>query len=436
MANHVQARQGVRPVADDIAKTQHILDAAAVDLGEDGRQGFEVAVNVTDDRKHEVAASDKPGDPGLPERPRRSPANLAAVADRRPDDKTDRPPIRVALLGHGTVGKSVVELLSRPLGELRRRTGMRFDLVAVAVRDKSTAPRRRAGLRLTEDADAAATHPEADVVIELMGGVDRAKTLVLAALAAGKVGRHRKQGARGGSRQGTFRRGPGRRRRRRLRSLLRRGHPDRRLHLQRPGVRRSPGTCRHPQRHKQRDPVVDDVARQNLSRGSRPTLKPPVLPRPTRRSMSTAVMPPRSCRFWRGWLLEKPSTAGAVHREGIDTLDPRDVAFAGKLGYVIKLLAVARRDERDRLALSVFPGLLPASDPLSDVNGPFNAVAVYGRALGRSLLVGRGAGGMPTAAAVVSDLVSVASGASQANVRSRYVSIPISRVLPTYSTSG
>jgi homoserine dehydrogenase len=99
-----------------------------------------------------------------------------------------------------------------------------------------------------------------------------------------------------------------------------------------------------------------------------------------------------------------------LHVEGIDKLSPVDIQFADELGYVIKLLAIGERADDGRLALRVHPTLVHKSDVLAEVGGSFNAISVYGHALGHALFYGRGAGEMPTASAVVADLVGVAAG--------------------------
>ena len=99
-----------------------------------------------------------------------------------------------------------------------------------------------------------------------------------------------------------------------------------------------------------------------------------------------------------------------IHVEGIDTIQPTDIGFAGDLGYVIKLLAIAERSAGDQIALRVHPTLVHKADVLADVSGSFNAISVYGHAVGHALFYGRGAGKMPTASAVVSDMVGVALG--------------------------
>ncbi|MEX2442923.1 MAG: homoserine dehydrogenase [Alkalispirochaeta sp.] len=99
----------------------------------------------------------------------------------------------------------------------------------------------------------------------------------------------------------------------------------------------------------------------------------------------------------------------AIPVEGIDNLDERDVAFGRDLGYVVKLLAVAHRIGDDVTAW-VRPAFISEEHPLAWVNGPFNAVSVYGHATGHTLYYGRGAGGAPTAGAVVADVVGIATG--------------------------
>jgi homoserine dehydrogenase len=94
---------------------------------------------------------------------------------------------------------------------------------------------------------------------------------------------------------------------------------------------------------------------------------------------------------------------------GIDRLDIRDVNYGQELGYVVKLLAIGTR-QADGLSLRVSPAFISKEHPLAWVSGPFNAVSVYGHATGHTMYYGRGAGGMPTASAVVADLVSVATG--------------------------
>ena len=98
-----------------------------------------------------------------------------------------------------------------------------------------------------------------------------------------------------------------------------------------------------------------------------------------------------------------------VSTEGIDTLDVRDVKLGAELGYEIKLLAIAEHTENG-VSLRTHPSFVHKKQPLSHVHGPFNALSIYGHATGHTMHYGRGAGDLPTASAVVSDVLNVASG--------------------------
>jgi homoserine dehydrogenase len=102
----------------------------------------------------------------------------------------------------------------------------------------------------------------------------------------------------------------------------------------------------------------------------------------------------------------------AIPVAGIDSLDVLDLTYGQELGYVAKLLAIAVR-QADGLSLRVQPAFISKEHPLAWVSGPFNAVSVYGHATGHTMYYGRGAGGMPTASAVVADLAAVAMGTAQ-----------------------
>ncbi|HHT9121408.1 MAG TPA: homoserine dehydrogenase [Candidatus Wunengus sp. YC63] len=98
-----------------------------------------------------------------------------------------------------------------------------------------------------------------------------------------------------------------------------------------------------------------------------------------------------------------------IYHEGISAVDLSDIWYAHELGYTLKLLAIAKKPG-NTIELRVHPTLLPHDHPLSSVNGVFNAICVNGSAVGETMLYGRGAGQMPTASAVVADLVDVALG--------------------------
>lgn len=97
-----------------------------------------------------------------------------------------------------------------------------------------------------------------------------------------------------------------------------------------------------------------------------------------------------------------------VYREGITKLTARDIAIAKEMGMVIKLLAIAENINDEKLSVRVHPTLLPETHPLASVRGAFNAVFVEAEAAGELMFYGRGAGGVPTASAVLGDLVAIA----------------------------
>jgi len=98
-----------------------------------------------------------------------------------------------------------------------------------------------------------------------------------------------------------------------------------------------------------------------------------------------------------------------IPTRGIEALSLVDVHFGAELGYELKLLAIAERVD-DKLAMSVAPCFVSQDDPLAEVRGSFNAISVFGHAVGHTMYYGRGAGQMPTASAVVGDLINLATG--------------------------
>jgi len=97
-----------------------------------------------------------------------------------------------------------------------------------------------------------------------------------------------------------------------------------------------------------------------------------------------------------------------VYVEGITNISPEDIEYARELGYVIKLLAIAKEDSECGIDVRVHPAFIPSNHPLASVNDVFNAIFVRGNAVGETMFYGRGAGELPTASAVVADVVDVA----------------------------
>jgi homoserine dehydrogenase len=315
--------------------------------------------------------------------------------------------VTISLLGCGIVGAGVAELLADTDQSLFRKTGIKFNLRHVAVRD-SAKPARPAGLPYTSDVRSAVTDPAVDVVVELMGGTGTTGDAVRLALASGKpvVTANKSLLAAHGPE---------------LFALARRhnscigfeascggGIPI--IHALTHGLVANRidalvgivnGTCNF---------ILTQMTQRGWSYGQSlaeaqklgfaeadPTLD--VSGRDAGQKLAVLA----------GLAFGAQVKESDVAVSGIDTLQPVDIKLAGELGYVIKLLAIGTR-VGDRLALRTHPTLIPKQDVLADVGGSFNAVSVYGHAVGHTLFYGRGAGRFPTASAVVSDLIDVALG--------------------------
>ncbi len=96
--------------------------------------------------------------------------------------------------------------------------------------------------------------------------------------------------------------------------------------------------------------------------------------------------------------------------EGIENISIDDIRYGREMGYVLKLLAIGKRTDAEGISLGVHPSFLAADNPLARVDGPFNAISIFGDAVGQTMYYGRGAGMMPTASAVVADIIEVARG--------------------------
>ncbi len=106
-----------------------------------------------------------------------------------------------------------------------------------------------------------------------------------------------------------------------------------------------------------------------------------------------------------------------IYLEGIENISKDDICYGGEMGYVLKLLAIAERDDKGKISLRVHPSFISGDNSLARVDGSFNAVSIFGDAVGEVMYYGRGAGMMPTASAIVSDIIDVALGNSATTFR-------------------
>ena len=315
--------------------------------------------------------------------------------------------VRVGILGCGNVGAALVRLLDGNRVLIARRAGVELAVARVAVhnlakeRDVELAPEV-----LTHDAQAVVDDPEVDVVVEVIGGVEPARSLILSALKAGKpvVTANKELLANFGQELFEAAEAAGV-------DLLFEASVAGGIPLMRP--------------------LRESLAGERITRvtGIVNGTTNYVLTRMTEEGSSFAEALAEAQRL--GYAERDPTAdvegfdaaakaaiiasiawgarvvAGDVYREGITAVTGDDIAAARELGYVVKLLAVA--EEHDgRVGVRVHPAMVPADHPLASVRGSYNAVFIEGEAVGQLMLLGRGAGGGPTASAVLGDLIDAA----------------------------
>lgn len=318
----------------------------------------------------------------------------------------------VGLLGVGTVGAGVTELLLEGRERLTRRAGgADIRLVAAADIDEARlAPLAAAGVEVCADARAVIARDDVDVIVELIGGTDVAKKLVLEALGRGKsvvtANKHllaesgaeivraaRESGARLGFAASVCGGVP-------VILALRTGLVANEIESVKGIVN---GTCNYVLTNMTRDGASYDDALAEAKRRGFAEAEPALDVEGTDSAHKLAILAALAFRT--------PVALESVTCEGISDVDLADIRYADEMGCVVKLLAIGKRVEQ-RLELRVHPTLLPRAHPLATVSGVYNAVEVTGHAVGRQVFYGRGAGSMPTASNVVADVVEVARGSA------------------------
>ncbi len=370
--------------------------------------------------------------------------------------------LRVGLLGCGNVGGALVRLMVDDADRIAARTGLDLDLVAVAVRSQS---RERevplpAGV-LTTDAAAVVSDPGVDLVVEVIGGIEPARTLILTALKSGKpvVTANKELLANCGAELFEAAASSGV-------DLLFEAAVAGGIPLIRPLRESLAG-----ERISRVMGIVNGTTNFILTRMSEAGA-----------SYHDALAEAQSL----GYAERDPTAdvegfdaaakaailanvafgarvvAGDVYREGIAGITEADIAVAHKLGYVVKLLAVVEHwpalgdhgvadppqpaaspqpaappPAQESVAVRVHPAMVTSTHPLASVRDSFNAVFVEGGAVGELMFLGRGAGGMPTASAVLGDLLDAAhnlrTGGAGRTVALRQVGIrPIDELRSAY----
>jgi homoserine dehydrogenase len=319
--------------------------------------------------------------------------------------------IKVGLLGLGTVGAGTFEVLKRNQEEITRRAGRAIEIIMVADLDTARASALTKGqCEVVGDANLVVSHPEIDIVIELIGGCGIARTLVMKAIANGKhvvtankalIAMHGNEIFKAAQERGVMVA---------FEAAVAGGIPI--IKALREGLTANRiewiagiinGTTNFIL-SEMRDKGLDfDVALKDAQRLGYAEADPTFDIEGIDAAHKLTIM--ASIAFG------VPVQFGRAHVEGITQLQAADIRYAEQLGYRIKLLGITRRTP-DGIELRVHPTLIPARRLIANVEGAMNAVLVQGDAVGATLYYGKGAGAEPTASAVIADLVDITRLAS------------------------
>ena len=337
--------------------------------------------------------------------------------------------IRVALLGCGVVGSQVMRLLDEQSDDLAARVGARLELAGVAVRRPARHPELPPEL-VTTDAAALVTRDDVDVVVEVVGGIEPVRSVLLAALAAGKsvVSANKALLAEDGAmlHDAAAKAGV---------DLYYEAAVAGAIPLLRPLRESLAGD-----RITRVMGIVNGTTNFILSRMDATGAGfDEALAEAT--ALGYAEADPSAdidgfdaaakAAILAGLAFHTRVTMSDVHREGISEVTAADMASADAMNCTVKLLAICERAvtaDIERVSVRVHPVMLPRTHPLAGVGDAFNAVFVEAEAAGSLMFYGRGAGGPPTASAVLGDLVAVARNrlnGSRGAGESAYAELPI-----------
>ena len=324
------------------------------------------------------------------------------MSDFKPGQKT----LKIALLGCGSVGSQVARLLQEQATDLSPRAGARLELAGIAVRRLSHPRTGVDPALLTTDAMELATRPDVDIVVEVIGGIQPAQSLLLAAMKSGKsvVTANKALLAEHGEQLHEASRTFGA-------DLYYEASVAGAIPLLRPLRESLAGDTVHRVLGIVNGTTNFILDRMDTSGAdfSESLEEAQALgyaePDPTAdvEGFDAAA----KAAILAGLAFHTRVTAADVHREGISEVTAADIASARTLGRIVKLLAICERSG-DGVAVRVHPAMIPRSHPLAAVGGAYNAVFVEAQSAGRLMFYGAGAGGTPTASAVLGDVVAVA----------------------------
>ena len=325
-------------------------------------------------------------------------------------------PVGIAILGHGTVGSEVLRLMGEYSDALAHRIGGPLELRGVAVSDLSKPREGVDPALLTDDAMSLINREDVDIVVEVIGGIDYPRELVLAALKAGKsvvtankalVAAHADELADAADAANV--------------DLLRRSLAGDNI-LRISGIVN--GTTNFILDAMESTGASYDDALAEATRLGYAEADPTADVEGHDAASKAAIL--ASLGFHTRVKFDDVSC------EGITNVTADDIEAARDAGYVIKLLAICERitdqEGREAVASRVHPTLVPVDHPLASVNQSYNAIFVEAEAAGRLMFYGNGAGGAPTASAVLGDLVGAARNkvhGGRAPGENTYANLPI-----------
>ncbi len=316
--------------------------------------------------------------------------------------------VRVGIVGFGTVGAGVARLLIEESDSIAARTGLRLELACVVDIDtQSDRPVRLPEGVLTTDLDRLLNDGSIRIGVETVGGTEAAKDVQLKVLAAGKhvVTANKALLAEFGSElyraahksncciafEATCAGGIP------IVSAIRNGLTANNIEAMYGIVN---GTCNYIlSSMTARGESFADALAEAQSRGyaeADPTLDISGVDSAHKLAILASIA--FGCEI----ALED------IFVEGIDSISKDDIRYGGEMGYCLKLLAIGHKDEADKISLRVHPSFIGKDSSLARVDGPFNAISIFGSAVGQVMFYGRGAGMMPTASAVVADIIDAA----------------------------
>lgn len=312
--------------------------------------------------------------------------------------------IRLGVLGHGTVGAAFVDLVTRQSATIASRSGVQLEVARVAVRNVANHKDSAIAELLTTDADFVVNDPTIDVVVEVMGGVDDARRLIHKALSNGKpvitankalLATHGAELFDAADRFGI--------------DLLFEAAVCGGIPLIRPlreSLRGEPinrvlgivnGTTNYILTKMTEESMTYVDALTGAQRLGYAEADPTADVQGHDAAAKLAII--ASIAFG------QKVVASDVYCQGITEITPADISIANRLGFAVKLLAVADVDDAGSVLVRVHPAMVPHHHPLASVRDAFNAVVVDGHASGSLMFYGRGAGGDPTASAVLGDVI-------------------------------